>query len=399
MKIRIASLAAVGAGSRWRLVVAFVLLAGCQGLQREPAQKAVAYRPDFNRAVFLENVAETTATASIGNLDGDGDPDIVLAKGRHWPLHDLVLLNDGHGHFDDRHALDATADRSYTAALADLDGDGDLDLAVGNDRPDTKRIYFNDGHGHFTQASTFGEANWSTRNITLADLNGDHRADIIVANRGGPHNLSKNQVCLNDGGGRFPSCVVLSGESATTIAAADFDGNRTIDLVVPHPDGGQTHIFPNDGTGHFKTKQPIGPARSATRAVAVGDLDGNGLPGLIMGDDQGDALVYLNQGQGRFSAPIAAGDENDDVYSIATADLNGDGSIDMVLGDQATPGVVLINRGDGRSFQNIRFGDGAGAMYGLAIGDMTGDDCPDIVAARSGAPSALYVTSCHPKEN
>jgi hypothetical protein len=175
-----------------------VLLAGCQGLRREPTQKALAYRPDFNRAVFLENVAETTANASIGDLDGDGDPDIVLAKSRHWPLHDLVLLNDGHGHFDDRHALDATADRSYTAALADLDGDGDLDLAVGNDRPDTKRISFNDGHGHFKQAGTFGEANWSTRNITLADLNGDHRADIIVANRGGPHNLSKNQGCLND---------------------------------------------------------------------------------------------------------------------------------------------------------------------------------------------------------
>lgn len=398
MSLRIPGLATAKAGHCCGLVVAFLLLAGCQGLQRGPAPKAMAYAPNFNQTVFLEDVAETTANASIGDLDGDGDPDIVLAKGRHWPLHDLILLNDGHGRFDDRHLLDGPADRSYTAALADLDGDGDLDLVVGNDRPDPKRIYFNDGRGHFQPAGTFGNPKWSTRNISVADLNGDHRPDIIVANRGGPHNLSQNQICLNDGTGHFPSCVVLSGESASTIAAGDFDGNGTIDLVVPHRDQGQSYIFLNDGTGHFKSKLPIGPPNSATRAVAVGDLDGNGLPDLIMGDDgTGGVRIYLNHGRGKFSNPIAAGNEKDIVYSIATADLNGDGKIDVVLGNQNTPDVVLLNRGDGRSFDGTRFGDGTGATYGLAIGDVTGDGCPDIVAARSEARSALYVNSCRSK--
>ena len=89
--------------------------------------------------VPLEATAETSANASLGDLDGDGDLDIVLAKGRHWPLEDWVLLNDGAGGFDERHPLGGSADRTYTAALADLDGDGDLDLVVGNDRPDDKR--------------------------------------------------------------------------------------------------------------------------------------------------------------------------------------------------------------------------------------------------------------------
>jgi hypothetical protein len=378
------------------MVVLLLLLASCQSSSHRSETTTIDRAPTFERSVFLEDSAETTANASVGDLDGDGDLDIVLAKGRHWPLVDLVLINNGRGGFDDRRALGTVADRTYTAALSDLDGDDDLDMVVGNDRPDEKRVYFNDGRGSFDFAGTFGSAAWATRNVTLADLDGDARPDIIVANRGGPDNLSENYICLNDGGGRFPSCDVLSTESATTIAAADIDGDGTIDLIVPHRDRGQSYMFLNDGRGgRFRAKQPVGPPAAATRAVAVGDLTGNGYPDLIMGDAaRGGALIYPNQGRGRFTDPIPVGGEEDEVYSIAVADLNGDGRLDVVLGNDGTPGMVLINRGDGRSFAITRFGDGDGAVYGLAVGDVTGDDCPDIVAARSGARSVLHLNSC-----
>ena len=156
------------------LLVSLLLLASCcRCLQ--PSAKTPTKTPEisFERFVFLEDAAENTANASIGDLDGDRDPDIVLAKGRHWPLRDLVLLNDGKGGFEVRHPLGREADRSYTAALADLDGDKDLDIVVGNDRPDPKRVYLNDGHGRFASGGTFGLPEWATRNVTLADLNGD----------------------------------------------------------------------------------------------------------------------------------------------------------------------------------------------------------------------------------
>ena len=123
------------------LVVVLLPLASCQGPQPWSTTRAKAPVFLFERFVFLEDAAENTANASIGDLDGDGDPDIVLAKGRHWPLRDLVLLNDGKGGFAERHSLGTEADRTYSAALADLDGDGDLDMVGGNDRPDPKRVY------------------------------------------------------------------------------------------------------------------------------------------------------------------------------------------------------------------------------------------------------------------
>ena len=93
------------------------------------SQQAVSEPRSFSTVVALETTSEDSANVSMGGLDGDGDLDLVLAEGRHTPILDRVLLNDGKGGFVASN-LGPTADRTCTAALADLDGDGDLDVAV-----------------------------------------------------------------------------------------------------------------------------------------------------------------------------------------------------------------------------------------------------------------------------
>ena len=347
----------------------------------------------FERVQLLETKGETSASVSLGDIDRDGDLDIILAKGRHWPLDNLILRNDGKGNFTTA-KLPAEADRTYSAALADLDGDGSLDLVVSNDRPDKKVIYLNDGHGKFRAAGTFGQPEWSTRYITVADLNGDGRPDIIVANRSSnPAKPVPCFVCLNDGKGGFPTEIPLPTQSATIIVAADLDGDGKIDLLVPHRDGGQSLIFWNDGTGKFSAAPaPVGPKVANARAAVAADIDGDGIIDLVVGDAKTGMFVYRGQGRRAFAEPVPLGDKSGAPYSIGVMDLNRDGKLDLVVGRQEARGTVFFNQSSAGKFRfaEASWGDGQGTVYGLALGDLDGDGWPDIVAARSEAPNAIW---------
>jgi hypothetical protein len=343
--------------------------------------------PHFTTSIQLETTSDPSANVSVGDLDGDGDLDIVLAKGRHDPYVDKVLLNDGKGHFVTSD-LGPTADRTYTAALADLDGDGDLDVVVSNDAPDRKLLYFNDGKGRFAVAGTWGDPKWSTRNAAIADLNGDGRPDVIAANRPGP-----SYVCLNDGHGKLLSpCIAIPAESATSIVPADFDTDGHIDLAVPSRDGGQSRIYFNDGKAGFARTIAFGPTDAAARVGAAADFDGDGAIDLAVGDEAAASLtVYMNDGKGRLTPGFHIADKQRTPYALTAADLNGDRHPDIVLGYTEGPHSIFINDGSGTRFVEVKFGDKAGAAYGFAIGDINGDGKPDIALARSGAPNVLYL--------
>jgi hypothetical protein len=355
---------------------------------------------------LLEQTSETSANVSIGDLNGDGFPDLVLAKGRHWPLIDRVLLNDGHGRFPTAYNLGDVADRSYSVTLADIDRDGDLDVVVGNDAPDPKRVYANDGKGNFRLLSTFGSPEWPTRLATVADVNRDGLPDILVANRP-DEGKGPNYVCFNKGKGQFDAdCLAFSHESATTITPADINGDGVVDLIVPNRESGQSYVYINDGKGAFPEKIPFGPndAEIRMRASQAADLNRDGLMDIIAIDERRGAFIYFGEkstrktgttgaGRAHFSKPFPLTSTGTTPYALTVGDLNGDGVIDVVVGNVEAPSVVYFNDGTGRHFTPVTFGNNKGTVYGFAIGDLDRDGLQDIAAARSEAPNVVYFGS------
>ena len=344
--------------------------------------------------------SELTASISLGDVDGDGDLDAVVANGRHWPGQNRVYINDGRAAFTLARPLGDELAGSYAVPLADLDGDGDLDVAVGNDRT-RNLVFLNDGSGRFKAGAAFGTPS-STRSLTLADLNGDGHTDILVVNRGRP-----NFIFHGDGAGAFGEGVPFGAgdDSTIDVAAADLDADGDLDLVLANRDGGANAVHWNDD-GSFARRTGFGTGRDETRGVAVGDVDGDGRPDIVTANIGEPNAVYFGDAAGGFGRSLVFGRDDDRSYAVRLADLDLDGDLDVVVANVGGRNAVYFNRSGGgdegrglgdaavgasaAAFREIRFGCDDCATYGVAVGDLNGDGFPEIVTANSGAPNGVF---------
>jgi hypothetical protein len=139
----------------------------------------------------------STGDVQFGDLDGDGDLDAYLANGndRGSRVPDRVWMNDGTGQFTDS---GQQLGRSIGAGveLGDLDGDGDVDAVVANGGTlgrlveEANLVWLNDGPGLFTLAQELGNA--ATADVALGDIDNDGDLDALFANLG-----QDNQVWFN----------------------------------------------------------------------------------------------------------------------------------------------------------------------------------------------------------
>jgi hypothetical protein len=365
-------------------MAAILLLASCapnQATKNQPVHSSTIGGLREFEIVPLETASEKSSNVSIGDLNGDGHPDIVLVKGRHWQLTSRIFFGDGKGHFSPGPELPSKA-KSYSGSLADMTKNGHLDIVLSNDMPDPKLILLNDGKGKFTVGGTYGQPEWETRNAAVADLNGDGFPDIAVANR-----EMTSYVCLNDGRLHFDCRPLPDSPSATTVAIADMNGDGANDVIYACRDGCQSRVYFNDGKGNFPRAVPWGPTRSSTRAMAVADFDGDGHLDIAACHEGLGCFVYLNDGHGNFATGIRFDPPKPGPFSMLAVDLNRDGRPEIVVGYVEAPGIVYFNDGSGRKYHAVPFGDGKGAVLGMAAADLDGDGWPDIAAARSDAPS------------
>ena len=358
--------------------------------------KAVSRRFVTNGLRILGTGIKLSASIGIGDLNGDGTNDLVVANGRHWPEQNYLFFNQGRGAavFTVQRPLGLNLSTSYAAKPADLDGDGDLDIAVGNDMA-PNRIFMNDGKGAFSESGSFGEIS-SLHGLTLADIDNDGDIDILIPCRGRP-----NQIALNDGSGVFPDTRTFGNKNHSTIdvAVVDWNGDQHLDLVLanrmPHPNV----ILLNNGHGKYSKRQKLDPSsdRLNSRAIAIADMNGDKNPDIVIGNIGATNQIYFGDGKGGIIKSQVFGSEDGQTYAIISGDIDNDGDVDLIVGNRASyqnpiqRNAVYVNQGEGNMFDVIPFGDDDDATYGVSAADLDQDGFLDLVVANSGDLNSFFL--------
>ncbi|MFK7958588.1 MAG: FG-GAP repeat domain-containing protein [Lysobacterales bacterium] len=321
---------------------------------------------------FFTSGASDVATADI---DGDGDLDLVMSVRLASQESSLVFFNDGFGFFtpSTQRVGNAIAD---SLALGDLNGDGrpDLVLANGIGQANANEVFLNNGAGFFALSESLEAAR--SRAVVLADFSGDGVADLVFANARGTLGSAINQLYTNNGNGSFGSPVMLPGNAPSFSAAAgDLDGDGDMDLFVGN--NGPNQVLLNTAGGLLESGAGYGD--SDTVDVLLDDVDNDGdldaitvNRGLAPGDPN---RVWLNNGSGVFSDSGAAlGQERSS--GGALADVNGDGLQDLWFTQFDEPDDIWLNQGG--TFINA--GSNLGptrSSSGVASGDFDRDGDAD----------------------
>lgn len=317
----------------------------------------------------------------VGDVDGDGDLDMLCSS--YFNATVSLRLNNGRGSFtapttNPEIAVGATP---AGVALGDVDGDGDLDLLAGNVNGSTVSVRFNNGAGNFGGGGDVPVGDYPS-SLALGDVDGDGDLDLLVTN----FNNGTVSIRFNNGSGGFAASgtapTVRVGNRPNSIVLGDVDGDGDLDFVTANDNSGTLSVRFNNGSGSFSAPAtPDASLGSYPKAAVLGDMDGDGDLDVACVDVTGSVVrVRFNDGTGTFSLRAATPDiPANSPGTVVLGDVDADGDLDMLLVG-ATGGVTTrLNSGSG-SFTALAGSVAVGAGAGnIVTGDVDGDGDLDLL--------------------
>ena len=329
-------------------------------------------------------VANGPFGVTISDLDGDPTPDAIVASGSGI----LSLLHgNGDGTFGSGRTFGAGS-RPGIAAVADLDGDGKLDVVVPDHYPNSISVLLGNGDATFGPRTSFATATATPMIAVVGDLNGDGIADVVTGNAALNGLVNNVSVLLGTGAGAFAAHTDFATDTGDinthAIALSDLDRDGKLDLVVGSfiSTRNTLSVLMGNGDGTFgrRTDYVVGTLQAS---IAVGDLNGDGWPDLVVTHSPGNASVLIGNGDGTMATLVNLPVGGSVPTAVAMADVNGDGKRDLAVTLTGGGAVVLIGHGDGTFGAPTTYAT-TGYPYAIAIGDLNHDGIADLATADYG---------------
>src|SRR4051794_21543786 len=387
---------------------------------------------------------------AMGDVNGDGLVDLFVGgfadrpadeyavRGADGAAPDRVLLGGPNG-FTVDDGFPGTLGRTSSAAIVDLNNDGRPDIVAGrnNGKRGKKQeqsdvqaapttIYRNDGDGRFSDVGEVGPE--FARAVTALDVDNDGRLDLFI---GQDRKDGAPQLLHNDGDFAFSDITAARGLPSPMIVygatAADLNDDGRPDLAIAgeqSPGVAGDRIFIATDDGKFREATPSNfvwetfGAEDLVTGIAVGDLDRDGRPDLVVGHHYGSTIddgkrvpirIFLNRGNDDSGAP-----NWDDVTAkagvpgfatksphVEIQDFDNDGRADVLVtasaGNGGTP-VILRNNGVDGDTPTFTASDGLGdPQYWVSggVADVDHDGRLDVFVVEFDAtkPSKLFRTT------
>ncbi|MCA9215525.1 MAG: VCBS repeat-containing protein [Planctomycetales bacterium] len=318
------------------------------------------------------------ASLASGDVDGDGDLDLLLADGlAGWKE------NLGDGTFAFRSNIGTESDFADAVYAADIDNDGDLDVVTLHNvdlghsrdaRPWRPNIGWHenvDGQGGFSPKREIVRIGSNVNRLDVVDIDSDGYVDIVYGTPSGGAEFP--QWIENNRGQLAPAGRLIESSAEFGYEFGDIDGDARIDLLVRDQQSGPYNWLRNTADGFQFQKQIklVDSPRSFFDYDNDGDVD--------LGSSLG---IFVNDGDGDFS-PVEGTRVGFDARSFDFVDVDSDGDLDVIYIGRPTTregfdSGILWNV-DGNYDDNVLTHEIA---LSATFGEFTGDSTLDFIQQR-----------------